>query len=105
MEDFESSYAEIDFHHAALYWRFLYEQCGGMKGGVEDPLAGMRIIKRTLNALYSKEIIDIDSTSDLTIGVPAVMDQALEGSSCPFNTYQESLAAFADAVDALRLGS
>jgi len=76
-----------------------------MKGSVEDPLAGMRIIRRTLNGLYSKEIIDIDSTSDTKAAVPAVMDQVLEGSTCPFNTYQESLVAFAHAIDALHLGS
>lgn len=105
VEDFDSSYAEIDFHHAALYWRFLYEKCGGIKNGVEDPKAGMSIIRQTLNFLYSKEIIDIDNTSDINAAMPAVMDQALEGSTCPFNMYQESLEAFAHAIDALHLGS
>ena len=92
----------MEFHHASLYWRFLYEQCGGMKEGVEDPTAGMRIIKRTLNVLYSKEIIDIDSSSNLNTAVPAVMDKALEGSGCPFKTYEDSLEAFVIAMDTLR---
>jgi len=102
VEEFNRSYAEMEFHHAALYWRFLYEQCGGMKEGVEDPTAGMRIIKRTLNVLYSKEIIDIDSSSNLNTAVPAVMDKALEGSGCPFKTYEDSLEAFVIAMDTLR---
>lgn len=105
VEDFDSSYAEIDFHHAALYWRFLYEQCGGVKNGVEDAAAGMRIIRRTLNALYSKEIVDIDSSKDLNAAVPAVMDHALEGSGCPFDSYEDSLQAFTNAIYALQLGS
>jgi hypothetical protein len=35
--------------------------------------------------------------------VPEIMDRALEGSSCPFKTYEESLIAFARAIYALRL--
>jgi hypothetical protein len=89
-------------HHAALYWRFLYERCGGMKAGLEDPAAGMGIIRRALNVLYSKEIVDIHTSSDLVSELPAVMDQALAGSACPFETYEESLAAFTQAVYDLR---
>jgi hypothetical protein len=63
--------------HADLYCRFLNELCAGMKGVFEDPLAGIRIIKRTLNVLYSKEVIDIDSTSDINAAMPAIMDRAL----------------------------
>ena len=105
VEDINKSYGEMNPFHAALYWRFLYEQCGGMKNGVEDPTAGMRVIKRALNVLYSKEKVDINTSSDLIAGMPAVMDRALEGSDCPFKTYEESLVDFADAINALRLGS
>jgi hypothetical protein len=99
--DFARDLAEIDFHHAALYWRFLYERCGGLRGDVEDPLAGMRIIQRSLDVLYSKEIIDIDSTGEIDAAVPMVMDRALQDSDCPFKTYGDSLGAFMIAVDAL----
>jgi hypothetical protein len=90
-------------YDTAIYWRFLYEQCGGMQGGVEDPSAGMRIIQRTLQALYSGERVDISASTDLADGLPRIMDQALQGSACSFQTYAESLAAFARAVDGLRL--
>ncbi len=92
-----------DPNHAALYWRFLYEQCGGMNNGVEDPTAGMQIIRQILNVLYSKEVLDIHTSSDLTVGLPAIMDQALNGAACPFYNYIESLQAFSDAITALQL--
>jgi hypothetical protein len=90
-------------YDAAIYWRFLYEQCGGMQGGVEDPSAGMHIIRRTLQSLYSEEGADISASGDLAHGMPKIMDQALQGSTCPFQTYAESLEAFAGAIDAFRL--
>jgi hypothetical protein len=104
VEDINQLYAVSNPNHAALYWRFLYEQCGGVKNGVENPSAGMHIIKRTLNILYSKEIIDIHTSSDILTGLPAVMDQSLAGSTCPFNTYEESLAAFTSAINLIRSG-
>jgi hypothetical protein len=103
--DIQKHQAETNHDHAALYWRFLYEQCGGMKNGVEDTGAGMSIIKRILDVLYSKEIVDIHTSSDLAAGMPAVMDQALKDSTCPFNTYEESLLAFTQAINALQTGS
>jgi hypothetical protein len=33
------------------YWRFLYEQCGGMSCQGEDPAAGMQVIRQVLNVL------------------------------------------------------
>jgi hypothetical protein len=102
MADIDESLAEMNPYQAALYWRFLYESCGGMKAGLEDPAAGMDIIRRVLNDLYSKEIVDIHTSSDLVAGMPAIMDQALADSACPFSTYEESLAAFAQAVYDLR---
>jgi hypothetical protein len=101
--DLNTSYERMSPYHAAIYWRFLYEQCGGMKDGVKDPAAGMQVIRRTLMALYAGDIVDIGSSTDLVGKVPEIMDRALEGSSCPFNTYEESLIAFARAIYALRL--
>jgi hypothetical protein len=101
--DLNTSYERMSPYHAAIYWRFLYEQCGGMKDGVKDPAAGMQVIRRTLMALYTGDIVDISSSTDLVGKVPEIMDRALEGSSCPFKTYEESLIAFARAIYALRL--
>ena len=101
--DLNTSYTRMRPYHAAPYWRFLYEQCGGMTDGVENPAAGMHVIRRALAVLYSGEIVDIGSSSDLALALPRVMDRALEGSACPFRTYEESLAAFARAVYALGL--
>jgi len=105
VEDFGTGYTEMDAHHAALYWRFLYEQCGGIKDDIEDPGAGMGIIRRALNVLYSKEIVDIYTSSDLIAELPAVMDRALDSSSCPFTTYEESLVHFGITILALQLES
>jgi hypothetical protein len=41
------SYKEIPYH-TALYWRFLFENCGGLVNSVEDPAAGMQIIRNVL---------------------------------------------------------
>jgi len=86
-----------------MYWRFLYEQCGGMSNGVEAPAAGMQIIRRSLMTLYTGNIVDINSATNLVEKLPEIMDQALAGSACPFQTYTESLVAFARAIYALRL--
>jgi hypothetical protein len=99
------SYAEMNPYHAAIYWRFLYEQCGGLSDDAEDPAAGLDIIRRALAALYSEEIVDISASTDLVGKLPEVMDQALAQASCPFKTHQESLNAFARAIYALRLES
>jgi hypothetical protein len=101
--DLNTSYERMNPYRAAIYWRFLYEQCGGMKDGVEDAAAGMRVISRTLMVLYAGDIVDISSSTDLIGAVPEIMDRAIEGSSCPFKTYEESLIGFARAIYALRL--
>jgi hypothetical protein len=93
---------EISPYHAALYWRFLYEQCGGMANGVENPGAGMQIVRRALTSLYQLGEAQAGSLDTFDAWMPQVMDQALAGSACPFQTYTQSLAAFAQAVDALR---
>jgi hypothetical protein len=95
------SYTETDPYQAAIYWRFLYEQCGGKQGG--NPAAGMQVIRRALVTLYAGQVVDIRSSTDLVGALPKVMDQALAGSSCPFQTYQDSLTAFARALYELRL--
>ncbi len=101
--DLNTSYSEIDPYRASFYWRFLYEQCGGMVNGAEDPAAGMHVVGDALKALYSGDIVDISSSTDLIGALPEIMDRALAGSSCPFQTYEESLTAFAGAVFELRL--
>jgi hypothetical protein len=76
-----------------------------MKVDYEDPLAVMRIIRRTLNVLYPKEIIDFDSTSDINATMPAIMDRALQDSDCPFNTFEDSLESFSNAIETLQSGN
>lgn len=101
--DLNKSYARMNPYHAAAYWRFLYEQCGGLQAGVEDPAAGMVVIRQVLVTLYGGDIVNIEASTDLVSKMPAIMDEALRGSSCPFGTYQESLLASARAIYALRL--
>jgi hypothetical protein len=67
--------------------------------GVEDPAAGMQIIQRSLRELYAEERTE----NDIVAEMPSVMDRALAGSACPFQTYKDSLIAFARANYALRL--
>ena len=97
------SYEKISPYHAAIYWRFLYEQCGGMKNGIENPAAGMQIIRNALIALYSKDTVDISYSTNLVEYLLGIMDLALMSSLCPFTTYEESLIAFAQSIYALRL--
>ena len=100
----DSSYAKIqeqDPYSAAIYWRFLYERCGGMDAGGEHPASGMAVIRRSLEAPRYTAWAD---PSTIVERMPTVMDQALEGGVCPaFNTHEESLIAFARAIYALRL--
>jgi hypothetical protein len=63
----------------------------------------MDVIRRALTTLYSGEVADIASSTDLVKHLPQVMDRALQGSACPFQTYEESLIAFGRATYALRL--
>jgi hypothetical protein len=101
--DLNRSYGRMSPYRAAIYWRFLYERCGGMKDGVEDSGAGMEVIRRALTELYSGKAIDISSSTDLVGTVPEIMDRVLEGSSCLFKTYEDSLVAFARAIHGLQL--
>jgi hypothetical protein len=90
-----TSYNEVDVYAAAVYWRFLHDQCGGMD-----------VIRRTLEVLYSLDD-PIASPDDLVKALPAIMDRVLassETATCPFRSYEESLVQFATAIYALRLG-
>jgi hypothetical protein len=102
-QDLIAHQADADPYRAAVYWRFLYEHCGGMKEGAEDPAAGMTVIRRALIVLYSGEIADLDTSGDPVSATPEILDRALSGSSCPFQGYEESLVAFARALYALRV--
>jgi hypothetical protein len=101
--DLNRSYERLFPYHAAVYWRFLYEQCGRTKEGSLDPAAGMEVIRRVLTILYSGDVVDISASTDLIGAIPDIMDRALSGSACPFDTHAESLAAFSRAIYALRL--
>jgi hypothetical protein len=69
----------------------------------------MAVVRRALTALYAGEIVDIGSSTDgylaaeLVDATRKVLDQALAGSSCPFQGYEESLGAFSRAIYALRV--
>jgi hypothetical protein len=79
---------------AGLYWRFLYEQCGGLgAGGAENPVQGMKVIWRALQEMYPKAKDDDGYANPHVVeGMKEVMDAAL--TECPaFDTYEESLIA------------
>jgi hypothetical protein len=97
------SYKEIPYH-TALYWRFLYENCGGVTSGGEDPVAGMKVIHQILGTLYKGEIVDINTSTNVAKAFPRILDAALESTpSCKFRSYEESLVHFARAIYLLRL--
>lgn len=99
------SYTRIPYQTAA-YWRFLYEKCGGLNNGKEDPAMGMQVIRTTLETLYMGGLVDIGSSTDLIDSLPIIMDRVLANSPvCPFHSYEESLSAFARAIYQLRLGN
>ncbi|HSL42337.1 MAG TPA: hypothetical protein VK897_02825 [Anaerolineales bacterium] len=97
------SYKEIPYH-TAIYWRFLYENCGGINNGSEDPSTGMQVIRSVLETLYKGEIVQIDASTDVAGGLPHILDHALQSTpSCKFQSYEESLIHFARAIYLLRL--
>jgi hypothetical protein len=104
--ELNASYADVNPYHGAMYWRFLYEQCGGFSEGIENPAAGMGVMRRALQVLYSGEIVDINASTDLVQRMPTVMDRVLtspEAAGCPFHSYTDSLTSFARAIYTLRL--
>jgi hypothetical protein len=95
------SYAEIAYD-GSPYWRFLYEQCS-TAGGREDPAAGMAILRRTMAALYARDAAQTLSPAAFVEHFAAIVDEALAGQTCPYQSHEESLVAFARALYALRL--
>ncbi len=77
---------ETNLYDAALYWRFLYEQFGGMG-----------VIRTALEEMACRGGPDIVTSMD------EVMDSALARLDGPLQTFEESLIAFAQANYALRL--
>ena len=98
-----TSYKEIPYN-TALYWRYLYEQCGGINGGTEDPATGMQVIRHVLETLYSGNIADINASTSVIADFPQILDVALyQTPTCPFHDYEESLVHFTRAIYQLRL--
>ena len=96
-------YKEIPYH-TAIYWRFLYENCGGITATGEAPATGMKVIRQILETLYKGEIVDINSSTNVALAFPQILDAALQSTpSCNFQTYEESLTHFARAIYMLRL--
>jgi len=98
------SYEEIPYH-TAIYWRFLYEKCGGLKNGIEDPAIGMKVIRSILETLYSGKVVDIHASNHWTENLPRILDHVLAEADCPFHTYKASLSEFAHSIYLLRLAN
>ena len=92
MGNLNTGYTETDANTTAIYWRFLYEQCGGTL-----------VVREALRVLYRGEIADIRTSTDVVGHLPAIMDRALAGAACPFTTYRESLNALARALYVLHI--
>jgi hypothetical protein len=103
--ELNTSITELLPYRTVLYWRFLYEQCGGMRNSIDDQAVGMRVIRQTLLTLFSGNVIDIAASSDLIEGIPLIMNAVFSKDDvmCPFNNYEESLFQFARAIYALRV--
>ena len=87
-------------YHTVMYWRFLYEKCGGL----ENTATGMGVIRTVLETLYNGEVVNIHNVINPIEALPQVMDRALaQSSSCPFHSYEKSLSAFAYSIYMLRL--
>ncbi|MEJ2212048.1 MAG: hypothetical protein P8129_23860 [Anaerolineae bacterium] len=63
----------------------------------------MAIIRRSLHVLYSGDMVDIAAATDLVVNLATILDRALAGTTCPFQTFEQSLLAFSRAIYALRL--
>jgi hypothetical protein len=101
--DLNKSYQEVPYEFA-IYWRFLYESCGGIKNGIEDPATGMKVIRHALETLYKGEVVNMNSSTEVTAALPRILDAALQATpDCAFHTYDESLTHFARAIYLLRL--
>jgi hypothetical protein len=76
----------VEKYDAALYWRFLYEQFGSMD-----------VVRAALEEMACGHGPDIEAS------LGRVMDAAFERMDGPFQTFEQSLVAFARANYALRL--
>jgi len=102
-DDLNTRFDELDPYRAGLYWRFLYEVCGGAGNGSSSAV-GMGIIQHALESLYSASSFTGEETKSLVEMLPDVMDNALANTlSCPMRTYNESIALFARYVYTLKL--
>lgn len=99
----EKSYRDVPYH-TAIYWRFLYENCGGLEEDQENPAEGMKVIRKVLEVLYGRQIVDINRSTAVAQFLPHIMDQAIGATpGCKFDTYRESLVQFARAIYLLRV--
>ena len=97
------SYTELPYQ-TSLYWRFLYENCGGLNNGFENPAAGMLVVRNVLETLYKGETVNINQSADVASALPHILDKALQDTpACAFQTYEASLVEFARAIYRLRL--
>ena len=104
--ELNTSYSEISSYNAAVYFRFLYEKCAGDINNDSTLQTGSSIIRRTLQVLYSHDVVDIDNSAELVVSLPLIMGKVFsspEAVICPFHTFEESLVQFAHAIYALRL--
>jgi len=90
--DLNKSYTRMVSQHTAIYWRYLYEVCGGWD-----------IIWHSLDILYAGEVADPNTSTGFLASLTSIMDRALDGSACPFQNYHDSLNAFARSIYGLRL--
>jgi hypothetical protein len=90
-------------YHTTLYWRFIYEQCGGIRRIVDDPSVGMQPIRHVLETLYGGEIVNVNSSVSAVKALPSIIDVALyKTPTCPFHSFEDSLIEFARAIYLLR---
>jgi len=83
-------------YRAALYWRFLFER----NNGIKYPWQGMQIIEHSLENMYT---LGGDNTVEPET-FELVMDETFKANgNKPFDSYENSLTAFARANYALRL--
>lgn len=98
-----ASIRKLNPYRAAIYWRFLYERCGGMSGNLENPAEGMRIVRNTLESLYSSRNPEMLHSPDLVRDLPDILQTAFKNTTCSFKDHAGSLEAFSRSVYALRL--
>jgi hypothetical protein len=96
-EHLNGSYRELEAdtvnrYDAVLYWRFLYEQFGGMA-----------VIRNALEEMGRQPRMGNSQGSGIVGGMAAALDRAFARLDGPFQSFEESLIAFARTNYALRL--